>query len=54
MVSVIVPDNQVKKVVRTIMETNRTGRPGDGKIFVMPVDDSVRVRTGERGNKSID
>jgi nitrogen regulatory protein PII 2 len=53
-VSVVVPDNQVNKVVQTIMETNRSEKPGDGKIFVMPVFDSVRVRTGERGNKSID
>jgi nitrogen regulatory protein PII 2 len=53
-VSVVVPDNQVQKVVKTIMEINRSGKPGDGKIFVLPVFDSVRVRTGERGNKSID
>lgn len=53
-VSVVVPDNQVDKVIQTIMETNRTGKPGDGKIFVIPVIDSVRVRTGEKGNKSID
>jgi nitrogen regulatory protein PII 2 len=53
-VSVVVPDNQVQKVVKTIMEINRSGKPGDGKIFVLPVFDSVRVRTGEQGNKSID
>ncbi|GAB6058401.1 P-II family nitrogen regulator [Desulfonatronum parangueonense] len=52
--TVVVEDNQVEDVVNTIMEVNRTGKPGDGKIFVAPVFDSVRVRTGERGAKSID
>ncbi|MFP4071369.1 MAG: P-II family nitrogen regulator [Desulfovibrionales bacterium] len=53
-VSVVVPDKDVKTVVDTIMKSNKTGKPGDGKIFVLPVADSVRVRTGERGDKSID
>ena len=52
--SVVVPDDQVEDVVGTIVEVNKTGKPGDGKIFVSPVFDSVRVRTGEKGNKSID
>ncbi len=52
--TVVVPDDQVKEVVNTIMDVNKTGKPGDGKIFVAPVFDSVRVRTGEKGNKSID
>lgn len=52
--SVVVTDDQVEDVVGTIMEVNKTGKPGDGKIFVSPVFDSVRVRTGEKGNKSID
>lgn len=52
--SVIVADDQVEEVVETIIEVNKTGKPGDGKIFVCPVTDSVRVRTGEKGNKSID
>jgi nitrogen regulatory protein PII 2 len=54
MVSVVVPDRLVKKVVDTIMETNRTGKSGDGKIFVMPVSDSIRVRTGETGDETLD
>lgn len=54
MVSVIVPDKLVKKVVDTIIETNKTGKSGDGKIFVMPVLESIRVRTGETGDATLD
>lgn len=53
-ITVIVHDNQVEEVVQTIMEKNQTGKPGDGKIFVMPIKDSVRVRTRESGKKSLD
>ncbi|MCK5240942.1 P-II family nitrogen regulator [bacterium] len=52
--TVIVPDNLVKKVINTIMEVNRTGKPGDGKIFVMPVLEAARVRTGECGDGVLD
>ena len=41
-------------MVRTIIEVNRTGNPGDGKIFVMPVLDAFRVRTGESGDAALD
>lgn len=54
MISMIVPDEFVEKIVSTIIETNKTGKSGDGKIFVMPVIDSYRVRTGERGNETLD
>jgi nitrogen regulatory protein PII 2 len=53
MVSVITRDDMIDEVVQAIIEANRTGKPGDGKIFVLPVSDSVRVRTGETGEKSI-
>jgi nitrogen regulatory protein PII 2 len=53
MITLVVPDKAVKSVIATIIEVNKTGKPGDGKIFVMPVSDSVRVRTGETGEKSI-
>ncbi len=53
MITVVVPDKAVKTVVSTIIEVNRTGKPGDGKIFVVPVSDAVRVRTAESGEKSI-
>ena len=52
-VTVIVEDDQVPCVVETIINTNQTGKPGDGKVFVLPVSDAVRVRTGEAGPKSI-
>lgn len=52
--TVVVADEQVEDVVEAIMEVNRTGKPGDGKIFVCPVADSVRVRTGESGSKSVE
>jgi len=54
MISVVVPDKLVKKVVDTIIETNKTGKSGDGKIFVMPVMESIRVRTGETGDETLD
>ena len=53
MLTVVIGDDMVDDVVQTIIEANQTGKPGDGKIFVLPVGDSVRVRTGEKGEKSI-
>jgi len=52
--TVIVPDKLVHKTVQTIIKVNRTGKSGDGKIFVMPVTDSVMVRTGESGDRVLD
>ncbi len=46
-IEVAVPDEAVDKVVETIAETARTGEIGDGKIFVMPIDHALRIRTGE-------
>jgi len=51
--AIVVPDAQVKDVVDVIVSVNKTGQAGDGKIFVMPVSDSVRVRTGEDGEAAI-
>jgi nitrogen regulatory protein PII 2 len=52
--TVIVPDGLVAKTVKTIMRVNQTGKSGDGKIFVMPVLDAVRIRTGEGGDRVLD
>ena len=52
--TVVVPEDMVETVVKTIMKVNITGKPGDGKIFVMPVAGAVRVRTGEKGDEAID
>ncbi|GIW43839.1 MAG: nitrogen regulatory protein P-II 1 [Candidatus Binatia bacterium] len=46
---IIVKDEMVNQVVDTIMKAAKTGRIGDGKIFVLPVEEVVRIRTGERG-----
>jgi nitrogen regulatory protein PII 2 len=51
---IVVPDKLVSKTVKTIIKVNRTGKSGDGKIFIMPVKDSVRVRTGESGDLVLD
>ncbi|MFH1915491.1 MAG: P-II family nitrogen regulator [Pseudomonadota bacterium] len=53
MVTVVVKDDMVEDVIEAIASVNRTGKPGDGKIFVLPISDAVRVRTGEKGAKSI-
>jgi nitrogen regulatory protein PII 2 len=54
MISVVVPDKLVKKTVDTIISVSRTGKAGDGKIFVMPVNESIRIRTGETGDGTLD
>ncbi|HEU0264572.1 MAG TPA: P-II family nitrogen regulator [Geobacterales bacterium] len=50
---IAVADELVAKVVDTIVNTAKTGRIGDGKIFIMPLEDAVRIRTGEKGNEAI-
>jgi nitrogen regulatory protein PII 2 len=52
-ITIVVDDDFVDTVVETLITTNKTGKPGDGKIFVLPIKNSVRVRTGETGLKSI-
>ncbi len=50
---IIVDAEMVEQVVEKIREAANTGKIGDGKIFVLPVDDVIRVRTGERGKEAI-
>ncbi|MGD0834405.1 MAG: P-II family nitrogen regulator [Candidatus Dormibacteria bacterium] len=52
-VEVVLVDDVVETVVNAITGAARTGEIGDGKIFILPVDDSVRIRTGERGDETI-
>jgi nitrogen regulatory protein P-II 1 len=52
-VELIVPDADVEKLVKTISEEAKTGNIGDGKIFVSTVDDAMRIRTGETGEKAV-
>lgn len=51
---VVVPDELVDTTVKTIIRVNQTGKSGDGKIFVMPCLDAIRVRTNERGEAILD
>ena len=51
--SILVPDERVMDTVDAIVAGARTGRIGDGKIFITSVEDVVRIRTGERGGKAI-
>ena len=53
MLNVVVTDDLVEKVVKTIIKVNKTGSPGDGKIFVESLIDAIRVRTGESGDSAI-
>ncbi len=52
-IEVVVKDGQANQVVDLILSSARTGNIGDGKIFIIPVEDAVRVRTGERGDVAV-
>lgn len=52
-IEVVVADDKMKEVVDAIVKAASTGRIGDGKIFISPVDDAIRIRTGESGNTAI-
>lgn len=53
-VLVVVPDELVENTVSAIIKVNRTGKSGDGKIYVLPCDEAIRVRTGETGESVLD
>ena len=52
-IETVVPDSAVAEVVEVICQAARTGKIGDGKVFVLPVEDCIRIRTGERGGEAI-
>ena len=52
-VEIVVEDGRVPALVEELMRATRTGRIGDGKIFVLPVEDAVRIRTRERGRDAL-
>jgi nitrogen regulatory protein P-II 1 len=52
-VEVVVKDSLVPSVVEAITSASRTGKIGDGKIFVTPIEEAVRIRTGERGEDAV-
>jgi nitrogen regulatory protein P-II 1 len=51
--NIILSDNNVEKTVEVIVKAARTGKEGDGIIFVSPVEDVIRIRTGERGHEAL-
>ena len=52
-VEVVVPDNVAEKVVSVICKSARTGSIGDGKVFVLPIGEAIRIRTGETGESAV-
>jgi nitrogen regulatory protein P-II 1 len=52
-IEVIVDDNMVERAIEAIEQAAKTGRIGDGKIFVYPVEQVIRIRTGERGSEAV-
>ena len=53
MLEIVVHEGDVERIVGKLMKAARTGEFGDGKIFLLPVMDTIRVRTGERGEEAI-
>lgn len=53
LLTVVVPDDVVTKAVKAIIAVNQSGRAGDGKIFVSPIEGALRIRTGERNGEAI-
>jgi len=52
-IELVMEDNMVERAVETIKTAAHSGRIGDGKIFIIPVEDAIRIRTGESGNEAI-
>lgn len=52
-IEIVVPDDQVEAMLSTIFEASHTGERGDGKVYVLPVLDALRLKTGQRGRSAI-
>ncbi len=52
-VELVCPDNKIEEAIRIIIEKNKTGKVGDGKIFVVPVETAIRIRTEESGESIV-
>ncbi len=52
-IEVVVADSQVTQVIESVEKAAKTGRIGDGKVFVLPIEEAVRIRTGERGEDAV-
>ena len=53
MIEIIVPDEAVDELINVVLSVNSHGREGDGKIFVLPVEESIRIHTGETGENAL-
>lgn len=53
LLTIVVPDDAVTRIVQSLITVNQTGKPGDGKIFVSSIDGALRVRTGETDSEAI-
>ena len=52
-VEVVLPDSQVPAAINAVVKAARTGKIGDGKVFISPIENAVRIRTDERGNEAV-
>jgi nitrogen regulatory protein P-II 1 len=52
-IEVVLEDNQLERAIEAIQQAAQTGRIGDGKIFISTIEDTIRIRTGERGDEAI-
>jgi len=52
-IEVVLPDDQVNAAVSAVVKAAQTGKIGDGKVFVSPIEDAIRIRTGDRGESAV-
>jgi len=52
-IEIVLPDSQVEAAVQAIINSARTGKIGDGKVFISKIEDAIRIRTEERGEKAV-
>ncbi|MCK9431018.1 MAG: P-II family nitrogen regulator [Candidatus Omnitrophica bacterium] len=52
-IEIVVKDQDVGRICKTIIDNTKTGEIGDGKIFIYPLEDAIRIRTGEKGESAI-
>ncbi len=52
-IEIVIEEDMVDSVIEKIIEASKTGKVGDGKIFVIPIEDAIRIRTGERGKNAV-
>jgi nitrogen regulatory protein P-II 1 len=50
---IVLPDDRIAKAVEAIVSSAKTGKIGDGKVFILPIEDAIRIRTEERGDTAI-